>query len=98
MEYEKTLMNLFDVHAGRDGAAPGAPVEDGIGITKGLPAPHRGRPKYPFRDMELGDSFFAPGATVISLHGCARRHRPKRFTCRTLVENGIPGVRVWRIV
>ncbi|PZF76195.1 hypothetical protein DK847_13395 [Aestuariivirga litoralis] len=98
MEYEKTVMNLFDLHAGRAAALPGAVPEEEIAITKGLPTPHRGRAKYPFRDMELGDSFFAPGASVIGLHGCARRHRPKRFTCRTLVENGVAGVRVWRIV
>jgi len=94
MDYDKALMNLFE---SRGGPAPGTRYDEEIEITKGLPTPHRGRTKYPFRDMELGDSFFAPGASVIGLHGCARRHRPMRFTCRTLVENGVAGGRGWRI-
>ncbi|MFO1130747.1 MAG: hypothetical protein U1E16_01835 [Hyphomicrobiales bacterium] len=96
MEYDKALMNLFENPLSRGGPAT-TRFDEEIEITKGLPTPQRGRSKYPFRDMELGDSFFAPGASVIGLHGCARRHRPMRFTCRTLVENGVAGVRVWRI-
>jgi hypothetical protein len=96
MEYDKTLMNEGERAAARGLSALDLPPADDISITKGLPTPHRGRAKYPFRDMEVGDSFFAPRASVIGLHGCARRHRPKRFTCRSLVENGVGGVRVWR--
>jgi hypothetical protein len=47
--------------------------------------------------MEVGDSFFSPGSSVIGIHGCARRHRPMKFTCRSVVENGVAGIRVWRI-
>lgn len=97
MEYDKALMNLFETSSTRGLPDLGTRIDDEIEINKGLPTPQRGRTKYPFRDMELGDSFFAPGASVISLHGCARRHRPMRFTCRSLVENGVAGVRVWRI-
>ena len=96
MEYDKTLMSQIAAASERS-AVSVLSREEGISITKGLPTPHRGRAKYPFRDMEVGDSFFVRGASVIGLHGCARRHRPKRFTCRTLVENGVAGVRVWRI-
>ena len=98
MEFDKTLMNLLDQSIVRSGTGLERKPEDEIEITKGLPTPHRGRSKYPFRDMELGDSVFAPGSTVIGLHGCARRHRPMRFTCRSVVENGVSGVRVWRIL
>ena len=97
MEYDKTLMKHADAAAAHGLSGNILRPDDGISITKGLPTPHRGRAKYPFRDMEIGDSFFARGASVIGLHGCARRHRPKRFTCRSLVENGVAGVRVWRI-
>jgi hypothetical protein len=97
MEFEKTLMDLLDPSIVRPGTGLERKREDEIEITKGVPTPHRGRSKYPFRHMELGDSFFAPGGTVIGLHGCARRHRPMRFTCRSVVENGVAGVRVWRI-
>jgi hypothetical protein len=47
--------------------------------------------------MEVGDSFFSPRSSVIGIHGCARRHRPMKFTCRSVVENGVAGIRVWRI-
>jgi hypothetical protein len=97
MEYDKRLMNQVEEATARGLAGSTLRRTSEISITKGLPTPHRGRAKYPFRDMEVGDSFFAPGASVIGLHGCARRHRPKRFTCRSLVENGVGGVRVWRI-
>ncbi len=96
MEYDKALVNVLEPGIARTGTATDRMQEEEIGITKGLPTPHRGRSKYPFRDMELGDSFFSPGGSVIGLHGCARRHRPMRFTCRSIVENGVPGVRVWR--
>lgn len=96
MEYNKTLANHADAAMSRNGVVTAGLPPEAISITKGLPTPHRGRAKYPFRDMEVGDSFFAPHASVIGLHGCARRHRPKRFTCRSLVENGVAGVRVWR--
>lgn len=98
MEFEKAVMNLLEPSIIRSGPGSDRKLDEGIEITKGLPTPHRGRSKYPFRGMDLGDSFFAPGATVIGLHGCARRHRPMRFTCRTVVENGVSGVRVWRIL
>ena len=98
MEFEKTLMNMLEPTIIRHDTGLDRRQEEEIEITKGVPTPHRGRSKYPFRGMELGDSFFAPGATVIGLHGCARRHRPMRFTCRSVVENGVAGVRVWRIL
>ena len=97
MEFDKALIARNDVFYPQSGAGGELRTTDTIEITKGLPTPHRGRTKYPFRDMELGDSFFAPGSSVIGIHGCARRHRPMRFTCRSVVENGIAGIRVWRI-
>lgn len=98
MEFEKRMTSFDDeIQAARSLPAFGRRGEPPIEIAKGIPTPTRGRAKYPFRSMQLGDSFFAPRATVIGLHGCARRHRPMRFTCRTVVEQGVPGVRVWRI-
>lgn len=92
MEFDKTPLSLNDGFTALE-----RPISGPIAITKGLPAPRGRKSKYPFRDMELGDSFFAPGSSVIGIHGCARRHRPMRFTCRSVVENGIAGIRVWRI-
>lgn len=57
------------------------------------------RPKYPFREMKIGDSFFASNedAKVISVrvsaHTFGRRNKEYRFT--VVKESG--GCRVWRI-
>lgn len=97
MEFDKTLMSRNIVIAERDIFGIDRRQPDVIEITKGMPTPRGRRSKYPFRDMEVGDSFFAPGSSVIGIHGCARRHRPMKFTCRSMVENGVAGIRVWRI-
>lgn len=97
MEFDKTLMNQGAVFAEREIFGIDRRPAETIEITKGLPTPRGRRAKYPFREMEVGDSFFAPGSSVIGIHGCARRHRPMKFTCRSLVENGVAGIRVWRI-
>lgn len=57
-----------------------------------------GRPaKYPWRDMQVGDSFFAPGRTTHSMHSCAAAYRPLRFRCKEIIIKGVHGTRVWRI-
>lgn len=67
-------------------------------IEKGIPLPSRQIPKkYPFGEMEVGDSFFVSDVSVGLLHAHARRYAPWRYTCRTVVEGDVKGVRVWRI-
>jgi hypothetical protein len=97
MEFDKTLMNRTELMIGQELFGAENRMSKAIEITKGLPTPRGRKSKYPFRDMEVGDSFFAPGSSVIGIHGCARRHRPMKFTCRSVVENGVAGIRVWRI-
>lgn len=97
MEFDKTLMNRTAILAERDIFGIERRSPDVIEINKGLPTPRGRKTKYPFREMDVGDSFFAPGSSVIGIHGCARRHRPMKFTCRSMVENGVAGIRVWRI-
>lgn len=70
-------------------------------IEKGVPLPlargsGSGAP-WPFDEMEVGDSFFATQISTSSLLTFARRHRPKRFTTRKVTENGVTGIRIWRI-
>ncbi len=73
-------------------------------IDKSIPVPDRsgGRrpPKYPFRDMSVGDSVFLPGDEGRKMEGAAWvfAHRNKDFglTTRRVTENGVAGVRVWR--
>jgi len=80
--------------------AHAAPEE--IKIEKGVPLPASGagRPsKYPWGDMEVGDSFFAE-AKPESMHtqaAFAGRKYGRRFTTRKRTENGVAGVRVWRV-
>lgn len=54
-------------------------------------------PKYPLRQLAVGESFFVPGIHVNDI--CKRTYafKPLRFRSRTVVRNGVQGVRVWRI-
>ena len=55
-------------------------------------------PKYPWRTIRIGESFFAPGRTSSSLQGDARKyHRHLRFTCRKVIIRGVTGIKVTRI-
>ena len=53
--------------------------------------------KYPFAELEIGDSFFVEGKTAGQFGGWRNYHRPKKFSERTVIENGVKGLRVWRI-
>ena len=56
------------------------------------------RSKYPFKDMEVGDSFFVPedaatrAAIYLAAHKAEKEHAGKKFQA-TAVEGGM---RVWR--
>ncbi len=67
-----------------------------IKIEKGIPVITRYR--YPFLEMEVGDSFFVPGFSSKDMSGSLTRvrklHPGWKFTTRTI--DG--GVRVWRII
>jgi hypothetical protein len=71
-------------------------------IDRGISLPrHSGEYyKYPWGDLNIGDSFFVERARITTLSSLALRagrRLSKRFTCRSLVEDGVPGVRVFRI-
>lgn len=68
-------------------------------VEKGVPRPKlKGRnSKYPWADMEVGDSFAAPKKLSISLVNSAAQQSRKRgwkFSVRTMDEQTC---RVWRI-
>lgn len=70
-------------------------IEDG----KSVPTAKGGvESKYPFGALEVGQSFFIPNAKRgWPLSSTANtRHKPKKFTQRQVVEEGIAGIRVWR--
>ena len=84
--------------------------ETGVTIDIGIPLPEdrRANVKYPFGNIEVGDSFFVP--VVAGDNGdrlknrlsqasrtFGKRQDPERkYILRTRLENEISGVRVWR--
>lgn len=77
-----------------------------IKIDKGLEIPPRrggfgggARSKYPWQYMDVGDSFFI-GVSIRTISGAVsvrQKRHGERYTCRIVTENGVKGVRVWRI-
>lgn len=77
-------------------------MENELVVDKGIPIPKLKSgfpPLSVWSKMEIGDSVFVPGSDSLKAQGFIKYPRTKgmRFTCRTLVENGVSGVRVWRI-
>lgn len=75
-----------------------------IQIDKGVPIPPhvrgQGAPKYPWREMEIGDSFFVSDRhrrSISAAASSARQHRGHQFATRSVTENGVDGIRVWRV-
>lgn len=67
-----------------------------IKIDKGVPVPEKMGNKYPFSEMEVGDSFYVDGATPNQLQNAASYWRKKagyKFVARRENE----GARIWRI-
>lgn len=76
-------------------------MSEELKIDKGIPVP-TGHCKskgmtYVLRKMEVSDSMFVAGSTPNRVIGVAARLTPWKFLSRTVTENGVKGVRVWRI-
>jgi len=75
-------------------------------IEQDVPTP-AGRSKYPFQEMEVGDSFFVPledetlakrrAQSVRAQAGRFGKINGVKFSIRTLDEDGQVGVRCWRV-
>ena len=55
--------------------------------------------KYPFAEMQVGDSFFAP-VSMAKIRNALAHHKMGtgvRFAVRTVTENGVDGARCWRV-
>lgn len=66
-----------------------------VTIQKGIPIPHpKGRiPKYPWDDLDVGDSFLVHAKTGSgNLKYANFKYAPKHFLSRKTTE----GIRVWR--
>lgn len=77
-----------------------------ITLESGIPVPDSPYNRYPFRGMQIGDSFFVftrPGQTVAQLRRAvyaATRvpiRRMFQFEVRADLTCGRPGVRCWRV-
>lgn len=72
----------------------------GIIVEKDKPIPgKKTNHNYPFAALEIGDSFFAavPSVQISSILPTQQKYLKRKFTTRTVVENGVKGCRVWRI-
>lgn len=82
------------------------PLQDGVPLVprgagggKGVPKP---KAYVPWSRFEIGQSCFAP-ETLLHRHGvmaCAMRANWRygfKFALRTVIENGVRGVRIWRV-
>jgi hypothetical protein len=81
--------------------------EETFKIEKNVPIPPiagRGRKgsKYPIAELKVKDTIFLPGRTMSqasSIVAAAKKRscEGRKFTLRTVEENGTTGVRIWRI-
>ncbi len=92
-----------------DGAT--TPARPAVRIDKGVPVPDTdwryvgSHPKYPWRQLTVGDSFIFPPraslrATQVAANGaCGARKalHGEQYTTRTVEEDGQRVVRVWRV-
>ena len=74
-----------------------------IEIESNVPIPESTsgrRLKYPFESLEVGDSFFVEGKEPAQVSGSKKHFSAKlghRYICRTVTEDGVKGVRLWRV-
>lgn len=67
-----------------------------IKIDKNIPMPKL-KIHYPFKELEIGDSFFVPGKKITDFGGSINNAKPKKFTLKSVEEKGVKGIRIWRI-
>ena len=69
-----------------------------IEIEDGVEVPFKNKSvRYPFKSMEVGESFFVEGKVTSQVMSAARIYGPMKFTSRAAEKDGVKGVRVWRI-
>jgi hypothetical protein len=75
-----------------------------IQVDKNIPIPilQGKQPIYPWKSLSPGDSFFVPGKRSYGKDALPTTIGKKTFpgstwTTRNIIENGVAGVRVWRI-
>lgn len=70
-----------------------------IAIDDGIPAPlpvSSGRRKYPWYELEVGQSFLAPNTSTHSMT-CSATHYGRRLGRKFRTSKVEGGIRVWRV-
>jgi hypothetical protein len=83
-------------HASENQGNPEGEIMIKIDSDIPVPMPKRGSFLKTCRLMEVGQSAFFAGADIKGT-SCVFRLRPRRFASRTVIEDGVKGVRVWRV-
>ena len=61
--------------------------------------PAGGRPpRYPWRELQQGESFFVPGETRIAINYWNRIMPERQYIARKAKKDGVVGLRIWRLV
>lgn len=68
-----------------------------IKISKGIPIPNKVRSEYPYRQMEIGDSFYVEGIALPVICNSNWRYG-KKLGMKFIAAKEKSGVRVWRTV
>lgn len=67
-----------------------------IKVEKGIPIPPKSSAsKYPYAQLEIGDSFFVKGK-IANKFAASAYTQSKKLGIKTTVRNEKDGVRVWR--
>jgi hypothetical protein len=69
-----------------------------IKVEKGIPIPARGSNRgstYPYKQLEVGDSFYVKGKTAAKFSASAY-NQARKAGIKVTVRNEKDGVRVWR--
>ena len=69
-----------------------------VKIDKGIPMPEsKNSSKYPWGELEIGDSFLAVGAKTISSLTNSKRGAALRYGMEYITRTTPEGIRVWRV-
>jgi hypothetical protein len=97
VEEVEARKSVSDVSSGE-----GQRIVNGFVIDTLIPV-QQARPfqrKHPLPLLNVGDSFFLPKIQANNFHNTVRYWSEKlncRFCMRTVTENGVKGIRVWRV-
>jgi hypothetical protein len=82
---------------------PGQRIVSGFVVDSNITLPNHKSPfkkRYPISQLQVGESLFVADVKINNIYNTVKYWADKlgaKFTVRTLEEDGIRGVRVWRM-